>query len=105
MDAASCLLDHRPCRREVPIPRCRHLEAGAFEHGWHVREVVRLAVHGNLQERPLSEPVAEAAAPAVAEHEPLDEVRRVVRVARVRQELVERLHEPGAEMLPDEDGA
>ena len=41
---------------------------------------------GNLQERPCAERVAEAAAPAVAEHEPLDEVRR----RRIRHSLSSR---------------
>ena len=104
-DAAAGLVDDRPRSREILLPRRRHLDPGLSEHSRDVRQVVRLAVHGDLQELSPSEWVAEPAAPAVACLEPVDEVCRVVRIARAIDELVERLDEAGGEMFPDEDRA
>ena len=94
-------LDHRACCREVLLPGARHLQPRAVENLGHVRQVVRLAVDRNLQQRPLPERIAEAATPAVAPKR-REEVGGVVVVSRLLEQIVERLDEARGEMLPQE---
>ena len=101
-DSPTGLVDDRPCCGEVLGPRRRRVQSGGVEDGRHIGEVVRLAVDGDLQERPLAERIAEASAPAVAGKQTLDEVPGLVALARTLHELVERLHETGRQVLPDE---
>src|SRR5262249_44620683 len=56
------------------------------------------------EQRPGAERVAEAAAPAVGVEQAADEVPGVVAVGRAGEEVVERLHIAGGDVLPEKHG-
>jgi hypothetical protein len=87
---------------EVLRPRRRHVHAGLVEDPRDVCEVVRLAVDGDLEQRPLAQRIAEAAGPAVARNQTLEEIARIPHVTRLLDEIVERPDEAGGDVIPHE---
>jgi hypothetical protein len=100
----ACLGD--ACRGvEVLGPGRRHVDADRVEDAWDVREVVRLAVHRDLEQWALTQRIAETARPPVGRDETLEEVARVPGIARAVDQVVERPHEAGGEVVPHQHRA
>jgi hypothetical protein len=96
--------DHGARDGEVVVPGLRYVELVRGQDVRHVGEVVGLAVDGDLQQRPGAERVARTSGPAVDLEQARQEVGEVELPLHVREVLVERLHQPRADVLPQQHG-
>ena len=68
----------------------------------HVREVVRLAVDRNLEQRAGAKRVSKAPRPPIGVEQRRNKVVDIPFVAAIRNEVIERLYETGGDVLPEQ---